>query len=116
MFSYAPPASDQIVALVKAEFAQAKLYLRAYDRRHSIRLRQAEVDYSVRETFESALRLAEKVLLAHGTPEEKVVGTIADVRERDLDRLQQQAEGGLQSGLERLHVAPVRPEPLSNLD
>ncbi|WP_421707835.1 cation:proton antiporter [Algihabitans sp.] len=111
-----PETADQIVALVKAEFAQAKLYVRSYDRRHSIRLRQAEVDYSVRETFESALRLAEKVLLALGTSEERVVGTIADVRERDLDRLQQQADGGLHSGLERLHVAPVRPEPLSNLD
>ena len=29
---------------------------------------------------------------------------------------QAEVEGGLQSGLEPLHVAPVRPEPLSNLD
>ncbi|WP_208539205.1 cation:proton antiporter domain-containing protein [Algihabitans albus] len=111
-----PESADRIVALVKAEFAQAKLYVRSYDRRHSIRLSQADVDYSVRETFESALRLAEKVLLALGTSEEKVTHTIADIRERDLDRLRQQAEGGLQSGLDRLHVAPVRPEPLNTTE
>ena len=104
--------ADRIVALVKSEFAQAKVFVRSYDRRHSIRLRKAEVDYSVRETFESALRMAEKVLLALGTPEKAVAETISDTRERDLDRLRQQAEGDLQSGLDRLHVAPVRPEPL----
>ena len=105
--------ADHIVALAKTEFAQAKLIVRSYDRRHSIRLIEADVDACVRETFESALLLGKRVLVALGTTEHAAARTIDDVRERDEDRLRQQVEGDIRAGMDRLHVAPVLPEPLT---
>jgi glutathione-regulated potassium-efflux system protein KefB len=53
-----PETADRIVELVKSEFPLTKLFVRAYDRGHSMRLIQAGVEYQVRETFESALAFA----------------------------------------------------------
>ncbi len=57
-----PELADRIVELAKHEFPQAKLYVRSFDRGHSLRLIQAGVDYQVRETFESAMAFGENVL------------------------------------------------------
>ena len=48
-------AADKIVELVKSEFPHAKLFVRAFDRGHALRLINAGVDYQLRETLESAL-------------------------------------------------------------
>ncbi len=106
--------ADHIVDLAKAEFGQAKLIVRSYDRRHSIRLIEAGVDGCVRETVESALLFGHRVLVALGTDEQAAARTIDDVRTRDADRLRQQVAGDIRSGMDRLHVAPVVPEPLPN--
>ena len=50
-----PEVADRIVELVKPEFPHAKLFVRAFDRGHALRLIKAGVDYQIRETFESAL-------------------------------------------------------------
>lgn len=104
--------ATEIAALIKAEFPRAAVYARSYDRRHAIELRQLGVDWEIRETVESALSLGEHVLVALGESREAATQTIAEIRERDLDRLRQQEDGDLYSGLDRLHVGPVRPEPL----
>ena len=52
-----PEAADKIVQLVKSEFPGVKLFVRAFDRGHSLRLIAAGVDYHIRETFESAMVL-----------------------------------------------------------
>ncbi len=108
-----PETADRIVALAQEVFPEAKLFVRAYDRRHWIALKQAGVDFTARETFEAALRMGEHVLMGLGTTPERAASVVEDVRERDRDRLRQQAEGDLTSGLDRLHTQPVRPEPLS---
>ena len=51
--------ADRIVKLVRSEFPGTKLFVRAFDRGHSLRLIEAGVDYHIRETFESALKLGE---------------------------------------------------------
>lgn len=107
-----PDVANQIVALVQSEFTQAKVFVRSFDRRHSIHLKRSKVDFAVRETFESALRLGEHALIAQGIAGTDAARTIEDIRQRDRDRLHQQIEGDAQSGLDRLHVAPVRPEPI----
>ena len=81
---------------------------RSHDRRHSIRLLKANVEYSVRETFESALLLGKKVLQATGISEKEAEDTICDVRTRDIERLMVQAESGYDSGADWLHVKPVK--------
>ena len=108
-----PETADRIVELVKAEFPLTKLFVRAYDRGHSIRLVQAGVEYHIRETFESALKFGEQVLIDLGFNVEDVAETIEDVRRRDADRLDLQVAGGLQAGrsLMRGNLATPQPAP-----
>jgi len=104
--------TNKIVELLRARFPQKPVYVRSYDRRQSIHLLQADVTYSVREIFESALRMGAKVLLGLGVREEETEEVIKDIRKRDLARLRAQAKEGLDADRHRLHTTPVRrPEP-----
>lgn len=106
-------AADRIVELVKSEFPLTKLFVRAYDRGHSIRLIKAGVEFQIRETFESALAFGEHVLKDLGFSEEEARETIEDVRHRDEERLVLQVAGGLQAGraLWRNNTSTPQPEP-----
>lgn len=108
-----PEAADHIVALLKGEFPLTKVFVRAFDRGHSIRLIQAGADYQIRETFESALRFGEAVLVEMGLNEAEAADTIAEVRRRDDARLDLQLTGGLSAGraLMRGNMPTPRPEP-----
>ncbi|QQQ18179.1 cation:proton antiporter [Brevundimonas vitis] len=106
-----PEAADRIVELVKSEFPLTKLFVRAFDRGHSIRLIQAGVDYQVRETFESALAFSEKVLLDLGLSDQEARETIEDVRRRDEERLTLQLAGGLQAGRSLMRGNASTPQP-----
>ena len=109
-----PEVADRIVELVRAEFPLTKLFVRAFDRGHAIRLVQAGVDYQIRETFESALTFGREVLLDLGFSEAQVAETIADVRRRDDERFTLQLAGGdITAGrhLMRGNIATTRPEP-----
>jgi glutathione-regulated potassium-efflux system protein KefB len=109
-----PEVADRIVAICKAEFPLAKLFVRAYDRGHVLRLVEAGVQYQIRETFESALVFGENVLRSLGFGEEVVADAIADVRRRDEERLDLQIAGGLTAGrsLLRGNMRTPQPEPL----
>jgi glutathione-regulated potassium-efflux system protein KefB len=108
-----PETADKIVELVQSEFPLTKLFVRAYDRGHSIRLIQANVEFHIRETFESALAFGEHVLKDLGFSEEEARDTIEDVRRRDEERLVLQVTGGLQAGrsLWRNNTSTPQPEP-----
>ena len=105
--------ADRIVELVKAEFPLTKLFVRAYDRGHAIRLVQAGVEYQLRETFESALVFGEQVLIDLGFTGDQARETIEDVRRRDDERFSLQLVEGIQAGrsLMRGNIATTRPEP-----
>jgi glutathione-regulated potassium-efflux system protein KefB len=106
-----PEAADRIVELVKAEFPLTKLFVRAYDRGHSIRLIEAGVEYHIRETFESALKFGEQVLIDLGFNAQDVAETIEDVRRRDAERLTLQVTGGLTAGRGLMRGNAVTPTP-----
>ena len=106
-----PEQADRIVELVKAEFPLTKLFVRAFDRGHSIRLIQAGVEFQIRETFESALAFADHVLKDLGVDEETVAETIEDVRRRDEERLTLQLTGGLSAGRSLMRGNAVTPTP-----
>lgn len=108
-----PEVADRIVELMKSEFPLTKLFVRAYDRGHSIRLIEAGVEYHIRETFESALAFGEQVLVDLGFNADDARETIEDVRRRDEERLTLQVSGGLQAGrnLMRGNMATPQPEP-----
>jgi glutathione-regulated potassium-efflux system protein KefB len=105
--------ADRIVELVKAEFPLTKLFVRAYDRGHAIRLVQAGVEYQLRETFESALVFGYQVLVDLGFSADQARETIEDVRRRDDERFSLQLVEGIQAGrsLMRGNIATTRPEP-----
>jgi glutathione-regulated potassium-efflux system protein KefB len=110
-----PAAADHIVEIARAEFPHAKLFVRAFDRGHQLRLIAANVDFQIRETFESALVFGEAVLAELGLPADQAAETIADVRRRDKERLALQVVSGIQAGrsLMRGNMTTPMPEPFT---
>jgi glutathione-regulated potassium-efflux system protein KefB len=106
-----PEVADRIVELCKAEFPLTKLFVRAYDRGHSIRLVEAGVEYHIRETFESAIKFGEQVLIDLGFSAADVAETIEDVRRRDAERLTLQVTGGLTAGRGLMRGNAITPTP-----
>jgi hypothetical protein len=105
------------VRICKQAFPLARVHARSYDRRHTIELRDLNVDYEVRETFESALTFGSTALRALDLTEERVASVTADVRDRDEKRLEAQrasVRGDVLAGREQLYgTAQVTPQPLT---
>ena len=57
--------ANRIVDLVMHEFPGAKVYVRSWDRGHTLELLAKGVDYELRETFESALAFGAETLRGH---------------------------------------------------
>src|SRR3984893_7245252 len=91
-------AASRVVDLVHAEFPGVKLYVRSYDRRHTLQLSAKDVDFSVRETFESALVFGRKALETLGFDPDRAGAVIDFVRSRDQERLVLQQAGGVAAG------------------
>lgn len=104
--------TDKIVDLLTAEYPNARLFVRSYDRIHSLSLRARNVEYELRETLESGLLFGRRTLEALGLSEEEALAIGEDIRKRDEERLQIQSADGLLAGRHMLHNKPVRPEPL----
>jgi glutathione-regulated potassium-efflux system protein KefB len=110
-----PETTDRIVALVKSEFPHAKVFARAFDRGHSMRLVKAGVDYQLRELFESSLTFSGAVLRELGFSDFEIAETIEDVRDRDAERFELQLAGGIAAGrgLWRNNTTTPKPEPFT---
>ena len=104
--------TDRIVDLIASEFPDVRLFVRSYDRVHSLALREKNVEYELRETLESGLLFGRRTLEALGMSEAAASEIGDDIRRRDEERLQVQAVQGLGAGREMLFNSPVRPEPL----
>jgi glutathione-regulated potassium-efflux system protein KefB len=105
-------AASRIVDLVQAQFPAAKLYVRSFDRRHTLQLLAKGVDFELRETYESALVFGRKTLEALGLDADRAAAVETFVRRRDLDRLVLQQAEGISAGLDLLRTRMVH-EPLS---
>lgn len=103
-----PDIATRIAELVHEHFPLAKLYVRAYDRRHALDLVKAGVDFSMRETLMSALAFGGAVLRELGVSSERARSVVDDVRRRDEQRFAIQLSEGMMGGSHLL-----RPEPLS---
>ncbi|MDZ7600385.1 MAG: monovalent cation:proton antiporter-2 (CPA2) family protein [Hoeflea sp.] len=104
--------TDRIVDLIQAEFPTVRVFARAYDRTHTLSLRARDVEYELRETFESGLVFGRKTLQALGTTEDQALEIADDVRKRDEERLALQAVEGMMAGRDKILTRPVTPEPL----
>lgn len=105
--------ANKIVELIKHEFPQAKILVRAYDRVHARELELAEVDFHIRETFESAIAFGEEALRMAEISEEEVQAISEDIRRRDRERFEIEVANNdytTASGL--LHSNLPTPEPL----
>ncbi|HET6524122.1 monovalent cation:proton antiporter-2 (CPA2) family protein [Sphingopyxis sp.] len=85
----------KIVELVKAEFPHTPLLARAFDREHAVELVHANADFMVRETFESALVMAEEALRRLEVDEEAIGDLMEETRRRDQERFDIEICGGV---------------------
>lgn len=108
------PKQVSIIAdLVRTTFPLARCHVRAYDRVHALDLMGRDVDYLVRETFESALAMGSATLVALGEEQERAVAVISDVRKRDTARLVLQKAEGMLGGSYLLTSNVPKPTPLT---
>lgn len=105
--------ATHIASLVKSEFPLAKLLVRSYDRGHSIDLARLDVDYEIRETFESALAFGDAALRELGAEESEREELMEDIRKRDAERLVVQTAEGFYAGTDMMYGNAPVPEPLT---
>jgi glutathione-regulated potassium-efflux system protein KefB len=106
-------AATKVVEVVKAEFPLVKLWVRAFDRTHSLELVNAGADFQVRETFESALAFGNNALREIGVPPEEAGEIIDEVRRRDSERFELELVDGLGAGKALLHGNAPKPTPFT---
>ena len=107
-------AARRITEIVKQEFPQARVHVRVFDRVHAIELMGIGADRFVRETFESALYFGRITLETLGLSPDEAARIVADVRKRDLQRLEAQATDGILARPDLLRGTGITllPEPL----
>ncbi|GGC95296.1 monovalent cation:proton antiporter-2 (CPA2) family protein [Aquisalinus flavus] len=93
---------DDTVRTLKAHCPSIRIIARAYDRMHEIDLLDHDIDFVMRETFESSIVMAQKGLENLGFGDNRVRAMIAEFRQRDKDRLIAQQAGGPEAGKEKM--------------
>jgi CPA2 family monovalent cation:H+ antiporter-2/glutathione-regulated potassium-efflux system protein KefB len=83
-----------LVRAVREAFPDAAILVRAYDRRMLVTLRDAPVDYVVREVMESAVQMARAALEQIGDNPEDIDRAEAYYRKNDRERLDIQKDKG----------------------
>jgi monovalent cation:proton antiporter-2 (CPA2) family protein len=108
-----PEVTARIVEIIHENFRNARSFVRAFDRIHAVELMKLEVDYQLREAFESAIVFGRAALEELGTDPETAAAAANDVRKRDIARLVLQKDGGDMGGAELVVGARIAPEPLT---
>ena len=94
---------------ILSAFPQAAIFIRAFDRRQLLAVRNLDLAGSVREVFESAIRMGIDVLQAMGADDQDILGAEQFYREQDQLRLDAQGEAGnLRAGPPPLYVPPIK--------
>ncbi|WP_106754895.1 monovalent cation:proton antiporter-2 (CPA2) family protein [Pannonibacter carbonis] len=99
---------EKAIAAVRSLNLSARLYCRATNRSHALALTRLQVDYQIRETFESGLAFGRAALSGLGLAPERVAQIEEDVRRRDEERMLLQLEQGEAAGNDRLHAVTPR--------
>lgn len=111
--THTPDITNRIVDIVSREFPDKPIYVRAYDRAHTLELMDKPVKFHTRETFESAILLGSEMLSGLGRTREEVIEIMEEVRRLDAERLMVQYREGLYAGMDIMHNKPaLQPEPL----
>ncbi|MGF6347241.1 monovalent cation:proton antiporter-2 (CPA2) family protein [Variovorax sp. W2I14] len=91
-------ATTRIVELLKAEFPHAQLLVRSYDREHMLEIGKLDVEFQIRETFESAMVFGRQGVLALGASGTEADEVIGELRRRDAERVVLEMAGGIFAG------------------
>ncbi len=83
-----------ILEAVHEAFPNAAIYVRAYDRRSLVKLKQGPVEFVVREVLESAVKMARLAMESLGISEEQIDHAEDMYRSKDKERLRIQIETG----------------------
>lgn len=86
--------STELIEGVKEAFPDARILVRAFDRRTVMRMGRAKVDFIVRELFESAIEMGREALDLVGLAPEFVDEVEQEYRDRDSERLEAQTDSG----------------------
>lgn len=88
--------------MLRANCPNVMILARAFDRMHVMELLELEVDYFIRETFESSVQLAAEGIRRLGCETDNVEHIIQQFRHRDQERLLLQQKEGILAGREML--------------
>ena len=99
--------TNRIVDLVQAEFPGTKIFARSYDRGHTLQLLAKNVDYELRETFESAMKFGRKTLEAVGIDADRAAIVEEFIRNRDRERVAIQQAEGIYAGIDLMRQRPT---------
>jgi CPA2 family monovalent cation:H+ antiporter-2/glutathione-regulated potassium-efflux system protein KefB len=92
---------------VHESFPNASIFVRAFDRRALLKLRDAPVAGAVREVLDSAVRMARMAMKKAGVSDEEIDRTEDLYRSRDRERLKAQLEtGDLRAKIDRMLTEP----------
>ncbi len=97
---------NRIVELTQGEFPGTKIFARSFDRGHTLQLLGRNVDYELRETFESANKFGRKTLEAIGVDPERAALVEDFIRTRDRDRVAIQQAEGIYAGADLMRQRP----------
>jgi monovalent cation:proton antiporter-2 (CPA2) family protein len=100
-------AVNKIVDLTNTEFPGTKIFARSFDRGHTLQLLAKNVDFELRETFESANRFGRKTLEAIGVDADRAAIVEDFIRNRDHDRVAIQQAEGIYAGIDLLRKRPT---------
>src|SRR5690606_34234311 len=107
--------TNRIVELVAGAFPLAKLLVRTYDREHSLHLVKKNVDYMIRETFESAMVFGGAILQQLDVDEDQIAQITREIRERDNERFETEvAADDIYAGAD-LQYSHAHPRPTAPL-
>ncbi len=105
--------TNKIVELVQHEFPMAKLLVRSYDREHALHLAKQNVDYMIRETFESAMLFGGAILEELGVDQSNVEEISQEIRELDKERFgTETAADDVYAGIGLQYTGPRPTAPL----
>lgn len=97
----------ELARAVHSAFPRASIFVRAYDRRSVVSLRDAPLDGVVREMLESAIKMARLAMESAGIDGEQIDHTERLFRARDCERLEAQRQtGDLRAQSERVITEP----------
>lgn len=100
-----PTAAERIVSLILSEFPNVRVLARARDRGNALQFARMGVHYYVRETFDSALRLAQHTLYELGFSEDDAGVVVDELRYRDDARFKHQLAETVGSEYDTLHMS-----------